>query len=287
MDGERDSYLAWDGIRYPGTPPLGWFLATDNRWWPPQELISDGAELDDLLDDHLDPDEIDDHLADPHQEPSPPPDTASPHTPDQQIHMPEMEQQLDLKVPDSWAPEAGQPPEVDWEEHPPPSPRSRRPERTAGGGQSPTGGGSRRGFRGKFFIPLLLFLGFRAITAGSSDGTDDLVEDASDLEISTEPSRLDLAILSKEARAFLVIDECGGGVLVGELISIAANPTAFDLVINVDEVGPDDILTPAGTVSVRTPVLQPQQSWLMDEPLPESLSDLPLCEVNAFEANPI
>lgn len=38
-----DSYIAWDGARYPGSPPAGWYLAVDNRWWPPQEVIDEGV----------------------------------------------------------------------------------------------------------------------------------------------------------------------------------------------------------------------------------------------------
>ena len=36
---EDDFYIAWDGREYAGIPPEGWFLAADNRWWPPRELI--------------------------------------------------------------------------------------------------------------------------------------------------------------------------------------------------------------------------------------------------------
>lgn len=35
-------YTAWDGSRYLGPPPDGWFLAADNRWWPAPEAETPG-----------------------------------------------------------------------------------------------------------------------------------------------------------------------------------------------------------------------------------------------------
>ena len=39
---QDDFYIAWDGREYAGIPPEGWFLAADNRWWPPRDLIEEG-----------------------------------------------------------------------------------------------------------------------------------------------------------------------------------------------------------------------------------------------------
>lgn len=46
-----DSYVAWDGKQYPGAPPDGWYLGTDQRWWPAQELLDDEHYLDDYEDE--------------------------------------------------------------------------------------------------------------------------------------------------------------------------------------------------------------------------------------------
>lgn len=36
---EDEFYIAWDGRRYAGEPPAGWYLAADNRWWPSQAVV--------------------------------------------------------------------------------------------------------------------------------------------------------------------------------------------------------------------------------------------------------
>ena len=46
MAEETTSYIAWDGKRYPGVPPMGWFLGADNRWWPNKDLLGTQREAD-------------------------------------------------------------------------------------------------------------------------------------------------------------------------------------------------------------------------------------------------
>ncbi len=38
MTVDPDTYVAWDGMRYDGSPPSGWYLGADNRWWPSKDV---------------------------------------------------------------------------------------------------------------------------------------------------------------------------------------------------------------------------------------------------------
>lgn len=41
VERQESEYLAWDGITYEGDPPEGWYLATDHRWWPSEDIINE------------------------------------------------------------------------------------------------------------------------------------------------------------------------------------------------------------------------------------------------------
>ncbi len=38
-----DSFVAWNGLSYAGSPPHGWFLAQDDRWWPTETVSAPAA----------------------------------------------------------------------------------------------------------------------------------------------------------------------------------------------------------------------------------------------------
>ncbi len=179
MAESENTYVAWDGVLYEGSPPAGWYLATDNRWWPPQEIIegdpyadedpyatdlddpygtSNGVPDDGMYSPTLDEpsgspyDEYDNSQGDPF---GGPPAHGSP------THGSRAQQPA---PPDSWAPKsAGElpPPRSEL----PPNPTGNRgpgPPRGPRQGQRNRSGGRRSGgFRPGFLIPFLIFGLFR------------------------------------------------------------------------------------------------------------------------------
>lgn len=142
MADPNNTYVAWDGERYEGQPPAGWYLAADNRWWPPQELIegSDEPPRDPELDAYLETSApVDPYVANPDD----------PFGPDP-AHQNEYEQPA---PPESWAPQSGT-------EARPPAPEHRLPQtrRPAGRPQASSPPRRKQGrFPVGFIIPMVIF----------------------------------------------------------------------------------------------------------------------------------
>ncbi|MEM7342113.1 MAG: hypothetical protein AAF467_25960 [Actinomycetota bacterium] len=46
MDEGPSGFVAWNGERYAGSPPSGWSLRSDGRWWPDSDAKADRVEPD-------------------------------------------------------------------------------------------------------------------------------------------------------------------------------------------------------------------------------------------------
>ncbi|MGH1492014.1 MAG: hypothetical protein ACRBK7_21940 [Acidimicrobiales bacterium] len=166
---DRDSsYIAWDGVLYEGSPPSGWYLAADNRWWPPQEMIESGGQApNDPYDAHQD-----ETLGGaPTHDQGPDDQTFGSYTSDPSTSGADRPGNADYQTPsppESWAPHSGTGDGASQsrpEQRPPPiltpgvGPQ-RRPQRRSG---------RRGGFRPGFMIPLVVF-GLLRCSSGFDSG---------------------------------------------------------------------------------------------------------------------
>jgi hypothetical protein len=296
MESADDSYIAWDGSRYPGSPPAGWYLAVDNRWWPPQDLIDDSGPGMATSYDAATPD-VDRSSTPPTPDPRPldpafgsaptTPSTSTPTSPSRPSTPPELETAPPSRPSQDWAPESYD------------DTRSRRREPTsAGTGPPRPTARSRRRRRNErtirsnpFFFLLLMFGLFRCASADFSQ-----VEEATDVDISIEegfdtdgldqeiaedttlPNELQpndaarliesLGTVERIANGTSVGGLCGDGVLRTALVdiepSVAATYEATFVVSN------DTSSVPAQRVEIAYVVaddLEEGTTILVDEPL--------------------
>ncbi|MGI9594646.1 MAG: hypothetical protein ACR2QK_00720 [Acidimicrobiales bacterium] len=165
MSTDAEFYIAWDGKRYQGGPPSDWYLAADNRWWPPQQAIETDSE---------------DGRSAAHQSPPPSPSAVpADGSPPPPLGRDQRQQPTVGSNPD-WAPRTG---EFDPGPSEPPSPSEapatptqhgapppyRTSSRTTGAGQSPRRP-RKRGFRPGFLIPVAIFVFFRFGVAAFDSG---------------------------------------------------------------------------------------------------------------------
>ena len=262
MTGAEESYIAWDGSRYPGPPPPGWYLAVDNRWWPPQELIDGGADRPQGA--RSEParglgQSARNNAADPTSLPRPPASAVRPE----------------------WAPtsadgssQAGrrEPKPVDPGVAAIPGGRPARP-RSRSSRQV-----RKRRIRPGFVIPILIFTLFRCASDSNEQAVPDFQPPAT--VVATIPPTTSVPTTGVPGRITaerdgleLTITDCGPAAITGEARNVGDRAASFEAGISV--VRADDVLIQddAREPSVTVPFgpLQPGETEAFDVPLADEL----------------
>lgn len=234
-----DSYIAWDGNRYPGSPPEDWFLAVDNRWWPSPELLGDAdsphaerPEDEATYGSRQTPDRIETAAA-------PPPPQATQTRPSEP-----------QAAPESWAPDS--------------SPSSEREPSSSGpvaGGQRAQRPRRRSGKKSgsRFFWPIAIFALFRLLSQCDVNLSD--INSSEPLERDVEPTTTaertqaeelpDGSVLFTADTATLLVRQCGENGLTGEVTSTEFFPTSVRFQIDAERMGGGRITPIAAAYTAR------------------------------------
>lgn len=213
MAASTDTYTAWDGSRYAGQPPDGWYLAADNRWWPSQDLIRAGGAT---TEDEAAPDLT----------PEPPPQSPTPA----EVRPPRSgASQLPPPQSPSWAPRR-------------PVPKPTMPPR-GGQGQTPRRSlRPKRKIRPDLLIPLILFALFRfggAVFDNEGPTLQPIPTFPAEQPTattgpprSTPPSSVAPVFGSGDLQ--VVITGCGSGTITGVAQNLGSAPTEFATAITFE-----------------------------------------------------
>ena len=269
MTGAEESYIAWDGSRYSGPPPPGWYLAVDNRWWPPQELIDGGAGGPEGARSGPAPglgQSAANHAADPTSLPRPPASGVRPEwaptSADGSSQAGRQEPNpVDLGVP---AVPGGRPAR--------PRSRSNRQVR-------------KRRIRPGFVIPILIFTLFRCASDSNEQAVPDFRPPATVVATipptTSAPTTGDPGRITVERDGLeLTITDCGPAAIRGEARNVGDRAASFEAGISV--VRADDVLIQDPedpSVTVLFGPLLPGETETYDVPLADELLGPVACDL--------
>ncbi len=271
MTAAEPFYVAWDGSRYTGIPPDGWYLAVDNRWWPPQDIIDGGATRTD------DPPSANAPESDQPSESRPPTPSDRPRPPATAVR-PE------------WAPISADGPnrgESQGPEGAPGPPDPGVPGGPSGGQVGPrrraSGQGRRHRIRPGFLIPILIFVLFRCAAESDQSSAPDFQPSAT--VVSTIPPTV--SATTEDPGSFtverdgleLAITGCGPTSITGQVRNVGDRTASFEAEISV--LAANDEASGAAidsTVVVPVRTLIPSESQSFNRMLPDEISEPIACE---------